>query len=63
MGRTGHLDDALNGRALLQRDLGKLEDWANRSLVEPLEVRSSAVGTGPDSAASGQGGCGVTVRA
>lgn len=44
--------DAVNGRALLQRDLGKLEDWANRSLVEPPEVRSSALGPGPASTAS-----------
>ena len=48
--------DAVNGRALLQRDPGKLEDWANRSLVKPPEVRSSALGPGPASAASPQAG-------
>lgn len=46
------LADVANGRALLQRDLGKLEDWANRSRVEPPGLSSSALGPGPAGAPS-----------
>lgn len=31
---------------LLQRGLGKLEEWLNRNLVEPSEVVSSALAAG-----------------
>lgn len=44
--------DVANGRAFLQRDLGELEDWANRSLVEPPGLSSSALGPGPAGAPS-----------
>lgn len=42
----------MNGKTLLQRGLGKLEEWFNRSLVETPEVISSALAPGSAGAAS-----------
>lgn len=44
--------DAVNGKTLLQRGLGKLEERFNRSLVEPPEVINSALAPGSAGAAS-----------